>query len=305
MKTATCSKLIYLVVILSLGWGLITCSKGGSNPKGPTSVAPVADVDCSVPILADPGGDYDLFCGDEVTLRGQNSCAKSGILEIQWNFEGNYQILSGGKTLNPTISYSCGSGSGAERYTARLIIKDILSRQATGEALIILRKTGCLNFATNRIQAQENDNSITIEVQLSKPNQDSSKETQLPNYYNDPITIDYFTVDGTATSPEDYHAVTGTLSFSYVGETQTISIPLVNDNNDEGAEFFMVKLQNPTHATLGDDLIMCEIFDPEPTPTPTPTSIPTTPTPTPTPRQRDTAPTPMVYTITASNNKHG
>ena len=61
-----------------------------------------------------------------------------------------------------------------------------------------------------------------------------------------PITVDYTTVNGTATAGADYTAVSGTLNFPEGTTQQTISIPILNDQLSEGTEQFTVRLSNPT-----------------------------------------------------------
>ena len=72
---------------------------------------------------------------------------------------------------------------------------------------------------------------------------------------NDPdtiVSVEYFTVDGTATGGQDYSSASGTLTFA-AGETnQTIAIPILNDGLCEALERFQVALTNATGgAVLG------------------------------------------------------
>ncbi|MDX6304191.1 MAG: hypothetical protein QOI77_1160 [Blastocatellia bacterium] len=61
-----------------------------------------------------------------------------------------------------------------------------------------------------------------------------------------PATIDYATSNGTATSPSDYLATSGTLHFS-AGETfKTLSVPLVEDLYVEGNQTVALRLSNPS-----------------------------------------------------------
>src|SRR5258706_2373060 len=61
-----------------------------------------------------------------------------------------------------------------------------------------------------------------------------------------PATVDYATSDGTAGSPADYFATSGTLHFSG-GETfKTFSIPLVDDLYVEGNETIKLSLSDPS-----------------------------------------------------------
>ncbi|MCP4402303.1 MAG: hypothetical protein GY801_33985, partial [bacterium] len=289
------SKVIYLILIAGLEWGAVTCSKGGAGTGSVT--APVDINSCSdETLIADPGGKYYNYCDNPITLNGQDSCAKAGVENIQWNFGENYKGVSGVKTLTPTLSYSCvQGGSGKERYDILLTIRDALGQQASGGTVIILDEKGLLQFASDTAQAKEGSGAIAVEMNVSNHNQ--AKRFTLNNIGGfPPMTVDYFTVDGTATAPGDYQAIEGTLSFAYGEKSKTLSIPIINDSEYEGDEYFFLKLKNSTNATIEDVQIMCVISDPDPEPTATPTVEPTaTPTaePTATPTPEPTA-TPTV-----------
>ena len=78
------------------------------------------------------------------------------------------------------------------------------------------------------------------------------------------ITVNYTTVDGDATSPEDFIAVTDTLTFLAGEDTKTIEVAIVNDGVAEAAETFSVVLSAPINAVLGDSTGMGTIVDDEP-----------------------------------------
>ena len=69
-----------------------------------------------------------------------------------------------------------------------------------------------------------------------------------------PVTVDWATVDGSATAGADYTAGSGTLTFA-AGETEkTISVAVLDDDHDEGAETMTLRLSNPAPGwvALGD-----------------------------------------------------
>lgn len=66
-----------------------------------------------------------------------------------------------------------------------------------------------------------------------------------------PVSVDYFTTDGTATNGLDYSAVTNTLFFAAGKKVQTFVVPIVNDGLKESGETFRVTLSNPTNQVLG------------------------------------------------------
>jgi Tol biopolymer transport system component len=82
------------------------------------------------------------------------------------------------------------------------------------------------------------------------------------------VSIDYRTVDGTATAGADYVATSGTLTFA-PGETEkTFSVPLIDDTIYEGDETFYISLADRTGAaSLGEPSIAAVIIrDDDPPP---------------------------------------
>ena len=66
------------------------------------------------------------------------------------------------------------------------------------------------------------------------------------------VTVDYGTRDGTARGGEDYAATSGTLSFAPGESSRTIEVDVLDDRHDEGEEWFVLALSNPTGARLED-----------------------------------------------------
>ncbi len=66
-----------------------------------------------------------------------------------------------------------------------------------------------------------------------------------------PLTVQYVTSNGTATSGSDYTSTSGTLTFAPGVTSQTINIPILNDAVSEADETFTLTLTNPSNGTLG------------------------------------------------------
>jgi Ca2+-binding RTX toxin-like protein len=65
------------------------------------------------------------------------------------------------------------------------------------------------------------------------------------------ISVNYATVNGSATAGSDYTATAGTLTFNPGVLSQTIRIPILNDLIGEADETFTLALSAPTNAALG------------------------------------------------------
>jgi len=81
-----------------------------------------------------------------------------------------------------------------------------------------------------------------------------------------PITVDYATSDGTATSA-DYTAASGTVTFAPGESTATVTVPTTDDALDEFDETLTLTLSNPTNASLATASATGTIVDDDPPPT--------------------------------------
>ena len=96
------------------------------------------------------------------------------------------------------------------------------------------------------------------------------------------VTVAYETSPGTATAGDDYTSTRETLTFAPQTRNQTISVPVVNDTDDEEDETFTVTLSTPANATIFRATATGTILDddgelPLP-PLPPPPPLPTLPT---------------------------
>ena len=66
------------------------------------------------------------------------------------------------------------------------------------------------------------------------------------------VTVDYATSDGTARAGSDYTASSGSLTFNPGDTSQTVSVTVLTDSDDESQETLTLTLSNPSQATLDD-----------------------------------------------------
>jgi len=66
------------------------------------------------------------------------------------------------------------------------------------------------------------------------------------------VTVNYRTIDGTASSKSDYTPASGTVTFQPGQTSRTISISIIADKKREPNETFLVQLSSPVGATIDD-----------------------------------------------------
>jgi hypothetical protein len=75
------------------------------------------------------------------------------------------------------------------------------------------------------------------------------------------VQVDYATAPGTAAAVTDFVATTGTLTFAPGVTTQTVSVPIVNDNQFEADEYLLLNLTNPVGASIADSQATGDILN--------------------------------------------
>jgi CSLREA domain-containing protein len=109
----------------------------------------------------------------------------------------------------------------------------------------------------------------------------------------DTVTVDWSTADGTATSPGDYTADSGTVTFAPMDTSETIEVTVNGDTIDEGAsETFTVNLSNAGGATISDGQATGTITDDDDPPSISIEDEDVT--------EGDSGPTPATFTVSLS-----
>jgi|GEM_PF-2530111 len=90
-----------------------------------------------------------------------------------------------------------------------------------------------LELDSTQIIANEGDPTVDITIIRSQGSEGS-------------VTVDYRSVESSATGNSDYASISGTATFNDGETSQTISIPLIEDNIAEGTEIFSFTVDNST-----------------------------------------------------------
>jgi peptide/nickel transport system substrate-binding protein len=116
----------------------------------------------------------------------------------------------------------------------------------------------------------------------------------LSNAESNALTVQYSTVDGSATGGQDYAPTAGTLTFLPGERTKTVTVPILQDGADEADETFRLALSGASKGTPtggGDATIVDDDAPPPapPAPPPPPPAVPSPPPPPPRPSTRTLA----------------
>ena len=74
-------------------------------------------------------------------------------------------------------------------------------------------------------------------------------------------TVNYETVNGSASAPSDYTTTTGALTFTPTTPKHQVRVPTNDDNDDEGTETFTVRLFNASNVSIGTGTATVHILD--------------------------------------------
>ena len=92
------------------------------------------------------------------------------------------------------------------------------------------------------------NNNAQFKISLSE----SSKKT---------VKVDYATANGTAAEGQDYQSRTGTVTFNAGQTTKTVNVPIINNQELEFEEQFVLNLTNPSNAITADRQGIATILD--------------------------------------------
>jgi outer membrane protein assembly factor BamB len=137
--------------------------------------------------------------------------------------------------VGPAAGFANPCGIAADGSGALLVADADNNRLSRG---VLIYPPPLVQFEIAATSVPETAGTLVVTVTLSGP----SPQT---------ITLDYATLDGTATvGSGDYEARSGTLTFAPGETSQTITIPLLDDGIAESAEAFQIVFSNPVNAAL-------------------------------------------------------
>jgi CSLREA domain-containing protein len=112
--------------------------------------------------------------------------------------------------------------------------------------------TGLVQFGATTVSVREDLSTLTIPVNRVGGS-------------SGPLTVNFATANNTAIAGQDYTAVSGTFTFVDGETSKTISLPIINDNVDEGSETMFVTLSSPASPDVvgAMGVVVVSIWDPD------------------------------------------
>ena len=185
-----------------------------SAPSANTVTVDYATVDGS----ATAPSDYTAGSGTLTYAPGQTSQQITVLVKGDTTVETNETLTV--NLSNPTNATIIGTGVG----TGTITNDDVLPA-------LTLSAPGATN------EGNSGTTNFVFTVTLSAPSANT-------------VTVDYATVDGSATAPSDYTAGSGTLTYAPGQTSQQITVLVKGDTTVETNETLTVNLSNPTNATI-------------------------------------------------------
>ena len=116
-----------------------------------------------------------------------------------------------------------------------------------------------LSLSGGRASGHKVDGSRTAEPYLSVENAEAHEAdgemdftVRLEPHGLGIVTVEYRTRDGSARAGSDYTETRGTLRFNSLETERTVTVPIIDDTNEDDGETFTLRLSNPRGAKLGD-----------------------------------------------------
>ena len=210
----------------------------------------------SIGAETDGTGDAEGVEGDTIELTVKLSAVSTGAVTAKWRYVLG-TARSGDASHDGNQNLMIAAGDTTDTVSVDLVDDD----KYEGEESFEIELYDVVGATIARSLAQ-----ITIEVDTTNPDLPSFRVDPTTDDVNEgngtvtvqvvhdafaaqdvDITITYQTADGTATQPDDYTATTGTLTFPAGSRTtRTVTIPIVNDTDEEEDETFEVEFGAPS-----------------------------------------------------------
>ncbi|MDD1463724.1 SBBP repeat-containing protein, partial [Dolichospermum sp. ST_sed5] len=180
----------------------------------------------------------------------------SKAITVNYTLSGSATNGTDYSNLTGTVSFAAGVSSATVTVTPT---DDNIFEVTETAVLTLTSGTGYILGTTSSatVNITDNDPQPTIsinDVAVIEGNSGTTNATftvTLSNTSSQPITVNYATANGTATTADlDYNAANATISFAPGEISKTVTVAVVGDTKSENPEAFTVNLSNVTNATI-------------------------------------------------------
>ena len=244
--------------------GKITVHRVGRGPCGWENPPPGKTVACRGAYTeSTPDGDgYFVWWLPRPTVALQDSVLNYAPMDITANAGEDYTASSGSLTIKAGGYYS-------ERAYIYFIDDSTDEHDETMAFEITFVRGDLTGEDFVAFQIADNDDEPSLSIGNDSVAEDSGPlafEVSLDAASGKEITVDYKTVEGTATSDADYDYASGTLTFAAGDTAATIPVDVEDDGVPELDEHMTVTLSNAINAMIGTGLGTGTILDTTPLP---------------------------------------
>ena len=229
-------------------------SPSGGASLGTPAVMTVTIIEDDVPgTLAFSAGTASISeDGGSVTLVVSRTSGNDGIVTIDYS-TADGTAIAGQDYTSKSGTLTFGNGVTTQEVTIDVLDNVVINEDKTftvnlsnvgGGATAGTPASVTVTILENDVELLFDPSSITVNENAGT----ASLNVKRIGDADSAVQVDFATADGTAIAGSDYTLTTGTLSFAAGVLTQSITVPLINDNQEEAGEAFTVALSNPTGA---------------------------------------------------------
>lgn len=230
-----------------------TAGNTGSTGSDTVSIATASTIAFSA---ANFNSNEDVGTSNAVTLTRTGDT--SGTSSVQVSITGGTATGSGTDYTSSSFPLTVSFAPGETSKTVTIPINDDSLNEADEPITLSLGSASNATIGTQNTTALtiiDNDPQPTISIgdtTFGEGDGTASFTVSLSTASGKAISVDYATVDGTATAGSDYTANSGTLNFAAGETSKNITVNISEDASFEGPETFLVDLTSPTNATIAD-----------------------------------------------------
>ncbi len=173
-------------------------------------------------------------------------------------FTANVSALEGSDYSNATGTLTFAPGETVAKFTVPILDDSRVEANETFFAKLTNAINSSIADSHGLGTIQDNDVLPTLSIndvsvtEGTGGTQNAVFTVTLSRAYEDPVTVDFATANGSAVAGDDFTSNTGTLNFAAGETTQTVAVAIVGDTLFEDAEKFFVILSGATNATISD-----------------------------------------------------